>query len=84
MDSTDISRLSDAVTQADVVEIVRALVQRAKEGDTQAAKILLDRLYGKVTVTQKRASTGTAEARRAKTLKIIERLSSLEVLDAES
>ena len=69
------SEVGDAIRKEDVVEIVRALVERAKEGDVQAAKLLFDRMFGKQTVATKPALNGDARARQAKTLKIIERLS---------
>jgi len=36
----------DAVTPADVVDVIRALVKAAKGGDVAAAKVFLDRLLG--------------------------------------
>ncbi len=36
----------DAVTPADVVDVIRALVKAAKGGDVAAAKVFLDRILG--------------------------------------
>lgn len=41
------SALLDAVTKEDLIGVVNALVGKAKEGDTAAAKILFDRLLGR-------------------------------------
>ena len=38
---------ADAVTESDVTEIARSLVRLAIDGDTQAAKLVLDRCCGK-------------------------------------
>ncbi|MEM6852843.1 MAG: hypothetical protein AAF593_00355 [Planctomycetota bacterium] len=38
--------LLDAVTVEDLREVVASLTRTAKEGDTQAVKVLLDRLLG--------------------------------------
>ena len=38
----------DAVTEEDLQAVAAALVAKAKEGDTRAAALLLDRLYGRV------------------------------------
>ncbi|UCG16469.1 MAG: hypothetical protein JSV19_00220 [Phycisphaerales bacterium] len=39
--------MSEVVTDEDVRELIRNLLQRAKNGDTVAAKELLDRVAGK-------------------------------------
>jgi len=39
--------LMDAVTVEDIAQIARALVAKAKGGDTVATRIILDRLLGK-------------------------------------
>jgi hypothetical protein len=36
----------DAVTPADVIDVIRALVKAAKSGDVAAAKVFLDRVLG--------------------------------------
>ena len=36
----------DAVTPADVIDVIRALVKAAKGGDVAAAKVFLDRVLG--------------------------------------
>ena len=36
----------DAVTPADVVDVIRALVKAAKSGDVAAARVFLDRIFG--------------------------------------
>ena len=38
--------LLDAVTPADVIAVIRALVEAAKGGDVAAAKVFLDRILG--------------------------------------
>ena len=40
------SALLQAIKPADVVAVVTSLVKAAKEGDTGAAKVLFDRLFG--------------------------------------
>lgn len=44
------SALLSAVTEADLVEIVQALVTSAKGGDLGSAKLIIDRICGKVAV----------------------------------
>lgn len=39
--------LLDAVTPGDMRKVIKRLVTKAKAGDMQAAKLLLDRLYGR-------------------------------------
>jgi len=41
------SALLDAVTPADMRDVVRALVDKAKGGDVHAASVLFDRVLGK-------------------------------------
>lgn len=44
--------LLEAITPADVKAVVQALVDAAKGGDVQAAKVLFDRVFGRVTDTE--------------------------------
>lgn len=39
--------LLKSVDRQDVLDVMAAMVKKAKEGDTNAAKIVLDRLFGK-------------------------------------
>ena len=41
-----------AISENDVADIVKGLVDAAKSGDTQAAKLLLDRSLGKQSATE--------------------------------
>lgn len=41
--------LLNAVTPDDLDEVIRALVNQAKDGDVPAARELLDRIFGKAT-----------------------------------
>ena len=41
------STVVNAVTEADLRDVVRALIKKAKGGDISAAKLLFDRLLGK-------------------------------------
>ena len=89
MENSEISKpLGDSVTKDDLKQIVFALVEKAKEGDVQAAKLLFDRMFGKQTaMPQKRVSTDDPIARKAKTMQIVAKLTAAkasEVLDAES
>ena len=38
--------LLEAVTPEDIVQVVAALIEKAKKGDVNAAKILFDRTFG--------------------------------------
>ena len=80
MENSEISKpLSDSVTKDDLKQIVFALVEKAKEGDVQAAKLLFDRLFGKTAMPQKRVSTDDPIARKAKTMQIVAKLTAAKV-----
>ena len=89
MENSEISKpLSDSVTKDDLKQIVFALVEKAKEGDVAAAKLLFDRMFGKPTaMTHKRVSTDDPIARKARTMQIVAKLTAAkasEATDAES
>ena len=49
----------EAVSDEDLREIVRALVDRAKQGENDSVQILFDRLFGKPTAAPGSRSCGT-------------------------
>jgi hypothetical protein len=75
MGNTELSTpLSDSVTKNDLDEIVNALVEKAKSGDVQAAKLLFDRLFGKQSAATVPQPVLSFEARKAKLLEIIQKI----------
>lgn len=54
---------TEAVTDEDVAEIARSLVDLAKGGDIAAAKVVLDRCIGKVSITQAEPAEELSEGR---------------------
>ena len=75
--------LSDSVSRHDLDEIISALVERAKGGDVQAAKLLFDRIFGKQTANTQHPPVLSHDERKAKLLRIIENLNLQGATDAE-
>ena len=84
MENRDLSTpLSDSVSRHDLDEIISALVEKAKDGNVQAAKLLFDRLFGKQSAATASQPVLSHDERKAKLLRIIENLNLQGATDAE-
>ena len=75
--------LSDSVSRHDLDEIISALVEKAKDGNVAAAKLLFDRLFGKQSAASQHPPVLSHDERKAKLLRIIENLNLQGATDAE-
>jgi hypothetical protein len=84
MENRDLSTpLSDSVTRRDLVDVIDALVMKAKDGNVAAAKLLFDRLFGKQSAATASQPVLSHDERKAKLLRIIENLNLQGATDAE-
>jgi hypothetical protein len=75
MENRDLSTpLSDSVTRRDLVDVIDALVMKAKDGNVAAAKLLFDRLFGKQSAASQHPPVLSHDERKAKLLRIIEKI----------
>jgi len=68
---------AEAVTEDDVADIARGLVSLAKDGDTQAAKLVLERCCGKVQFVDTLASSDL-EAMKSGAARLLEGLANMQ------
>jgi hypothetical protein len=77
------TQITELVSQRDLVDVIDALVMKAKDGNVQAAKLLFDRLFGKQSAATASQPVLSHDERKAKLLRIIENLNLQGATDAE-
>ena len=77
------TQITELVSQRDLVDVIDALVMKAKDGNVQAAKLLFDRLFGKQSAATASQPILSHDERKAKLLRIIENLNLQGATDAE-
>ncbi len=68
------TQITELVSQRDLVDVIDALVMKAKDGNVQAAKLLFDRLFGKQSAATASQPVLSHDERKAKLLRIIEKI----------
>ena len=71
----------ETITEDDLRAVVTKLVALAKAGNLGAAKLLFDRVLGKIVAIEEPPASWTPEQRAAKTAGIVERIRRLRQAD---
>ncbi len=77
------TQITELVSQRDLVDVIDALVTKAKDGNVQAAKLLFDRLFGKQSAATASQPILSHDERKAKLLRIVANLNLQGATDAE-